>query len=102
MKTILKCALIAVLALLVSGFMKSSRDLYPKTIYHVVEPNQTFWEVCTMYSGFDKKYQTLSEFVYETRKINGGKIIYMPGEKIKIIVWQMKEGKIDYGTNSKH
>lgn len=78
------------------------QGFYPKTIYHVVEPNQTFWEVCTMYSGFDKKYQTLSEFVYETRKINGGKIIYMPGEKIKIIVWQMKEGKIDYGTNSKY
>lgn len=99
MKTILKCALIAVLALLVSGFMKSGNELVPITIYHKVKPNQTLWEVCNLYAGMDSKYQTLSEFVYETRIANKGKIIYMPGETIKIIVWQKKEGKINYGRN---
>lgn len=99
MKTIIKCAFITIVALLVSGFLKSDDDLIPKTIYHTVKPNQTLWEVCSLYAGMDSKYQTLSEFVYETRLINKGKIIYMPGEKIKIIVWHKKEGKIDYGRN---
>lgn len=99
MKTVLKCFVIMVLALLVSGFLDwKDGDLQPITYWHRVERNQTFWEICTIYAPLDQKYKTMSEFLHETRKLNNGKIIYMPGEIVKIIVWQEKEGRITYGN----
>ena len=97
MTALAKCIVITMLALIVSGFLEASRDLYPKRIEHIVARNQTFWEVCSLYAPLDKKYKTMSEFVYETRKLNNGKIIYLPGEKVKIVVWQDdREGNIKY------
>lgn len=88
----IKCiaCITALLATTVLSDLKPWREYVPQTIYHTMAENQTMWEVCARYAGLDQKSQSLNEFVYMVKSENGGKVIYQPGEIMKITVWRIK------------
>lgn len=91
MKT-LKAILVlsCLLAVTIITDAKPWREYVPQTFYHVFSENQTMWEVCANYAGLDEKSRTMDEFVYMVKKENGGKVIYKPGDTMKITVYRVK------------